>query len=331
LPFTKEPRNTSNLGLTWIMSRIHLFLIYFLLLISIGLGAWAILKSPRSSDDSQTLMDERSYPVQAFTITRDSIRLFDIPKELDFAGEKVPLEKGDIFERLEREIYVNAYWESNMILLLKRSAKYLSEIERMLKENGIPDDFKYVAIAESALMNVGSPAGARGFWQIMESTGKEYGLEITHDVDERYHFEKSTLAATKYLKKAHAKFGDWTAVAASYNMGQAGFSRRQEEQLHDNYYELYLNEETSRYLFRILAFKVIFENPGAFGYHFRESDYYQTPVLRTIRVDEDIKNLPKWAKDQGSSYKDLKLYNPWLRDRNLNVRKGKVYEIMLPE
>jgi len=313
------------------MSRNHLFLIYFLLLISIGLGAWAILKSPKSPGDNSTLMDERSYPVQAFTITRDSIRLFDIPKNLDFAGEKVPLEKGDIFERLERELYVNAYWESNMILLLKRSAKYLPEIERMLKENGIPDDFKYVAIAESALMNVGSPAGARGFWQIMESTGKEYGLEITNDVDERYHFEKSTLAATKYLKKAYAKFGDWTAVAASYNMGQAGFSRRQEEQLHDNYYELYLNEETSRYLFRILAFKVIFENPGAFGYHFRESDYYKDPSFRKIRVDEDIKDLPKWAKDQGSSYKDLKLYNPWLRDRKLNVKRGKSYEIILPE
>ena len=313
------------------MSRNHLFLIYFLLLISIGLGAWAILKSPKSPGDNSTLMDKRSYPVQAFTITRDSIRLFDIPKNLDFAGEKVPLEKGDIFERLERELYVNAYWESNMILLLKRSAKYLPEIERMLKENGIPDDFKYVAIAESALMNVGSPAGARGFWQIMESTGKEYGLEITNDVDERYHFEKSTLAATKYLKKAYAKFGDWTAVAASYNMGQAGFSRRQEEQLHDNYYELYLNEETSRYLFRILAFKVIFENPGAFGYHFRESDYYKDPSFRKIRVDEDIKDLPKWAKDQGSSYKDLKLYNPWLRDRKLNVKRGKSYEIILPE
>jgi len=313
------------------MSRNHLFLIYFLLLISIGLGAWAILKSPKSPGDNSTLMDERSYPVQAFTITRDSIRLFDIPKNLDFAGEKVPLEKGDIFERLERELYVNAYWESNMILLLKRSAKYLPEIERMLKENGIPDDFKYVAIAESALMNVGSPAGARGFWQIMESTGKEYGLEITNDVDERYHFEKSTLAATKYLKKAYAKFGDWTAVAASYNMGQAGFSRRQEEQLHDNYYELYLNEETSRYLFRILAFKVIFENPGAFGYHFRESDYYKDPSFRKIRVDEDIKDLPKWAKDQGSSFKDLKLYNPWLRDRKLNVKRGKSYEIILPE
>lgn len=313
------------------MTRNQLFFIYFLLFIAIGLGAWAILKTPPTQGNSEIQMDERSYPVQAFTVTRDSIRLFDIPKELDFAGEKVPLEKGDIFERLEREIYVNAYWESNMILLLKRSAKYLPEIERMLKENGIPDDFKYVAIAESALMNVGSPAGARGFWQIMESTGKEYGLEITKDVDERYHFEKSTLAASKYIKKAHARFGDWTAVAASYNMGQAGFSRRQEEQLHDNYYELYLNDETSRYLFRILAFKVIFENPGAFGYHFRESDYYKNPTFRTIRVEEDIKDLAKWAKDQGSSYKDLKLYNPWLRDRNLNVKRGNFYEILLPE
>lgn len=313
------------------MSRNHLLLIYILLFISIALGAWAIMKSPTPQTNSQALMDERSYPVQAFTITRDSIRLFDIPKNLDFAGEKVPLEKGDIFERLEREIYVNAYWESNMILLLKRSAKYLPEIERMLKENGIPDDFKYLAIAESALMNAVSSAGARGFWQIMESTAKEYGLEITNDVDERYHFEKSTLAATKYLKKAHARFGDWTAVAASYNMGQSGFNRRQEEQLHDNYYELYLNDETSRYLFRILAFKVIFENPGAFGYHFRESDFYKNPTFRTVRVEEDIKDLPRWAKENGSSYKDLKLYNPWLRDRNLNVKRGKSYEILLPE
>ena len=289
------------------------------------------MKSPNSQTTTGSLIDEQSYPIQAFSAMRDSVHLFDIPRELSFAGEKVPLEKGDIYERLEREIYVNAYWESNMILLLKRSAKYLPAIEVMLKENGIPDDFKYLAIAESALMNVGSPAGARGFWQIMESTGKEYGLEINKDVDERYHFEKATIAATKYLKKAHARFGDWTAVAASYNMGQAGFSRRQEEQLHDNYYELYLNDETSRYLFRILAFKVIFENPGAFGYHFKESDFYKNPIFRTIQVDADIKDLPKWAKENGSTYKDLKLYNPWLRDRNLNVKRGITYEIILPE
>ncbi|OOG78826.1 lytic transglycosylase domain-containing protein [Algoriphagus sp. A40] len=312
------------------MSRIHLFSIYILLVASLILASLAFWKSIGEKDQSELVSENQSF-ISQLPPSGDSIRLFDIPKELSFAGEKVPLEKGDIFERLEREIYVNAYWESNLILLLKRSAKYLPEMERMLKENGIPDDFKYLAIAESGLMNVGSPAGARGFWQILETTGKEYDLEISQDVDERYHFEKSTLTASKYFKKAHAKFGDWTAVAASYNMGQTGFSKRQQEQLHQNYYELYLNDETSRYLFRILAFKIIFENPGAFGYHLTEGDYYKNLPLRTIRVDEDIKDLPKWAKEQGSSFKDLKLYNPWLRDRNLNVKRGKSYEIKLPE
>lgn len=302
------------------------------------LGSAVVLSSLalwRSFQASTSAPADEPWPAYSgtreFVTSGDSIRLFDIPRELDFAGESVPLAAGDVFERLEREIYVNAYWESNMILLLKRSAKYLPEIERMLKENGIPEDFKYLAIAESGLMNVGSPAGARGFWQILESTGKEYGLEINDEVDERYHFEKSTLAASRYFKKAHEKFGDWTAVAASYNMGQSGFAKRQEEQLHRNYYELYLNDETSRYLFRILAFKVIFENPGAFGYHLEESDYYKNPNLKTIRVDQDIKDLPKWAKDQGSSFKNLKLYNPWLRDRKLKVKRGKSYEIRLPE
>jgi membrane-bound lytic murein transglycosylase D len=312
------------------MPKLHLTLIYVLLIASLVLATLAYQKVPSATVTTEYIAAEpMNLPTQMSF--RDSIRLFDIPKELDFAGEKVPAEAGDILERLEREIYVNAYWESNMILLLKRSAKYLPQIEQMLKENGIPDDFKYLAIAESALMNVGSPAGARGFWQILESTGKEYGLEISKDVDERYHFEKSTLAASRYLKKAYARFGDWTAVAASYNMGQSGFSKRQQEQLNQNFYQLYLNEETSRYLFRILAFKIIFENPGAFGYHLRESDFYKNPTMRTFKVDEDIKDLPKWAKDHGSSYKDLKLYNPWLRDRDLNVKRGKVYEIQLPE
>jgi membrane-bound lytic murein transglycosylase D len=312
------------------MSKLHFLVIYFLLALALVFSSLAFWKSTPMPEQAPKPWQEPG-KIEQITLSRDSIRIFDLPKTLDFAGESVPLTAGDVWERLEREIYVNAYWESNLILLLKRSAKYLPDIEQMLQENGIPDDFKYLAIAESALMNVASPAGAKGFWQIMESTGKEYGLEITKDVDERYHLEKSTLAACKYLKKAHAKFGDWTAVAASYNMGQAGFAKRQEEQFHRNYYELYLNEETSRYMFRILAFKILFENPGSFGFHLRDSDYYRNPEFRAIRVEDDIKDLAKWAKDQGSSYKDLKLYNPWLRDRNLNVKRGKVYEVLLPK
>ncbi len=312
------------------MQKINLVTIYSLLGCCLILAGYSVWKS-NSQSGSEEIFSEDQVLQSRPNPSRDSVRLFDIPSELDFAGEKVPLGTDDVLERLEREIYVNAYWESNMILLMKRSAKYLPEIERLLKENGVPDDFKYLAMAESGLMNVGSQAGARGFWQILETTGKEYGLEISNEVDERYHLEKSTAAASKYFKKAHTKFGDWTAVAASYNMGQTGFSKRQQEQLHENYYEMYLNEETSRYLFRILAFKVIFENPGAFGYHLSEDDFYKNPPLRTIRVEEDIKDLPKWAKDQGSSYKDLKLYNPWLRERNLKVKRGKSYEIKLSE
>jgi membrane-bound lytic murein transglycosylase D len=312
------------------MSKSHFIAIYILLSLSLTLAVFAVWKSHQPAEEEKVYLSEPP-PITQLSFTRDSIRLFDLPKELTFAGEKVPLEDPEIMERLEREIYVNAYWESNMILLMKRSGKYFPDIEKILSESGIPEDFKYLALAESGLMNVASPVGARGFWQFMESTAKEYDLEVSRDVDERYHFEKSTRAATRYLKKAHAKFGDWTAVAASYNMGQTGFSRRQEEQFQDNYYDLYLNEETSRYLFRILAFKVIFENPGAFGFHLKEKDFYKNPEFKVVEVDSDIKNLASWARSQGSNYKNLKLYNAWLRDKDLNVRRGKSYEIRLPK
>jgi hypothetical protein len=313
------------------MSKNHLITIYALLFVCIGLASYAVFKAPFSYNPINNSVAGVEMLKSMPRPSRDSVNLFDLPVELDFAGEKVPLEIPDVKERLEREIYVNAYWQSNMILLMKRSAKYLPKIESLLQENGIPDDFKYLAMAESGLMNVASPAGAKGFWQFMQSTGKEYGLEISKDVDERYHLDKATLAATKYLNKAHSKFGDWTAVAASYNMGQSGFSRRQSEQLQRNYYDLFLNDETSRYMFRILAFKVIFENPEAFGFHLRESDYYKDPEIQSVTVSSDIKNLANWAKEQGSSYKELKLYNPWLRDKDLNVRKGKSYDIVIPK
>lgn len=305
------------------MTKVHLTLIYALLVLSLSLALFAVF--------SENQMGAKLGLTSFSREQKDSVALFDLPAELSFAGEKVPLEQGDVVERLERELYVNAYWESNLILLFKRSKKYLPEIERLLQEQGVPDDFKYLAIAESGLVNASSAAGAKGYWQILEETGKEYGLEITESVDERYHLEQSTLAAAAYLKKAHQKFGDWTAVAASYNMGQSGFSKRQEEQFQRNYYDLYLNEETSRYLFRILAFKLLFENPAAFGYHLQEKDYYSLPEFREIEVSTDLPDLAKWAKEQGSSYKHLKRYNPWLRARELEVNKGKGYTIRLPK
>lgn len=305
------------------MTKVHLTLIYALLVLSLSLALFAVF--------SENQMGAKLGLTSFSREQKDSVALFDLPEELSFAGEKVPLEQGDVVERLERELYVNAYWESNLILLFKRTKKYLPEIERLLQEQGVPDDFKYLAIAESGLLNASSAAGAKGYWQILEETGKEYGLEITESVDERYHLEQSTLAAAAYLKKAHQKFGDWTAVAASYNMGQSGFSKRQEEQFQRNYYDLYLNEETSRYLFRILAFKLLFENPSAFGYHLQEKDYYSLPEFREIEVSTDLPDLAKWAKDQGSSYKHLKRYNPWLRTRELEVKKGKGYIIRLPK
>ena len=257
-------------------------------------------------------------------------KLFEIPKEISFAGEEVPLEIDDVKERFEREIYVNAYWQSNMILLMKRSGKYMPTIEQILKEQNIPDDFKYLAMAESGLLNVVSPAGARGFWQFMPATAKEYNLEISNDVDERYHLEKSTVAACKYLKTAYARFGSWTSVAASYNMGIGGLSKRKSEQKQVNYYDLLLNDETSRYIFRLLAFKEIFENPDKYGFKLKDEDYYTLPIFRELIVKQDVDDLATWAIKHNSSYKTLKIHNPWLRTNKLKIPKGKEYTINLP-
>ena len=258
------------------------------------------------------------------------VRIFEIPDKITFAGEQVPLQKSDVFERFEREIYVNAYWQSNMILMMKRSAKYLPTIEKILREQNIPDDFKYLVAAESGFMNVVSPAGARGFWQLMPATAKEFGLEVNNDVDERYHLEKSTIAACKYIKSAYANFGNWTSVAASYNMGIAGLKRRKEEQQFQQYYDLFLNDETSRYIFRILAFKEIFENPEKYGFELEKKDYYQEPMFRELKVMQSIPSLAQWALRHNSSYKEVKTHNPWLRSTKLSVDKNKEYFIKLP-
>ncbi len=313
------------------LTKNHLIILYVLLAV-----LFAIVLLPKFTDSNQEAAGEEVIVESAsgdqikIIFPEPKVRLFSIPEEANFAGEKVPLDEPDLIERFEREIYVNAYWQSNMILLMKRARKYLPEIEKILAQHDVPDDFKYLAIAESGLMNVASPAGAKGFWQFMEATAKEYNLEVSKEVDERYHLEKSTLAACKYLKYAHARFGNWTSVAASYNMGMSGLRRRKEEQRFNDYYNLLLNEETSRYVFRILALKDIFEHPQKYGYDLSDEEFYQPALYKSVTIDQPIKNLPDWAIAQGSSYKQLKLHNPWLRSDNLPVKKGKKYEIKLP-
>lgn len=265
-------------------------------------------------------------------VTRDyNIYALPMPEGLNFAGEKVPLEDPDVYERMDRELLVNTYWQSNALLLMKRANKYFPVIEPILKENGIPDDFKYLAIAESSLTQAVSPAKAVGFWQIMEGTGEDYSLEINGNVDERYHIEKSTRVASEYLKKAKEKFGSWTLAAAAYNAGNAGIQRQLDRQGVNDYYDLLLGEETGRYIFRLLALKELMQNPQKYGFNFSSKDLYRHIPTYTVKVDTPVTDFAAFARKFGINYKILKIHNPWLREANLDNRSGKTYEIEIPE
>lgn len=253
-----------------------------------------------------------------------------LPDSADFAGEPVPLDIFYVREMFDRELTVNTYWHSSTILLLKRAARWLPVIEPILKQNGIPDDFKYLAMIESGLANVVSPSGAAGYWQFLEKTGKEYGLQVNKEVDERYHVEKATEAACRYLQKSHDKFGNWTLVAASYNAGQGRIDDVIDDQSTRSFYEMYLNDETSRYIYRILAMKYIYENQLDYGFKLQPGDLYDTLATRKVVVKETISNLPAFAKQNKTSYRMLKELNPWLRSDKLTVRRGEEFVILLP-
>ena len=253
-----------------------------------------------------------------------------IPYGIDFAGEAVPLEQSDVLESLDRELHINTYWHNNTIFLIKRANRWFPEIEKILQEEGIPQDFKYIPAIEGQFLNDISPKAAVGFWQIRKSTGIELGLEITRDVDERYDPIKSTKAACKYFRKAYNKFGNWTLAAASYDRGMSGIQRALDHQKVDSYYDLMLNDETSRYVFRILAIKEIIENPGTYGFNIKIEHLYKPYDLKYLEIDETIPDLVLFARDHGITYKDLKLFNPWLRRDELNVRSGKQYLIAMP-
>ena len=258
------------------------------------------------------------------------ITSIDIPEDLNFANEAVPFDDPEVMERVDREFLVNTYWQSNALLLMKRAHKYFPIIEPILAKNGIPDDFKYLAVAESGLQNLVSPAGATGFWQLMKGTAKDYGLEVNTNVDERYHIEKATEVACKYLKKSKEKFGSWTLAAASYNAGPYGIQKFMGIQQVEDYYSLLLGEETGRYVFRILAIKEILSNPGKYGFDISKDDLYVSVPTFTVEIDEPILNFADFAQQYEINYKILKRHNPWLREPHLNNASRKKYVIEIP-
>jgi len=252
------------------------------------------------------------------------------PSSIDFAGEKTPLEVADVKERFDRELIVNRNLDASTLLIIKRANREFPIIEPILKKYGVPEDFKYLAVAESALINATSSAGAKGVWQFMPATAKEYGMEVSEEIDERYHLVKSTEAACQYLLNAKNKMGSWTLAAASYNGGLAGINRQIANQGENNYYDLLLTEETHRYVFRILALKDILQNPELYGFTLRKNELYTGIPTRTVVVSESIPDLAAFAKQEGINYKILKVHNPWLRDRKLTIKPGKTYEIEIP-
>lgn len=262
-------------------------------------------------------------------ITKEGTSQF-FPTSVDFAGEPAPLQITDVRERLDRELLINANLDATTLLIIKRANRVFPIIEPILAKYGVPDDFKYLAVIESGLVNAVSPAGARGVWQFMPTTAKEKGMEVNDMVDERYHLEKSTEAACKYLLEAKAKFGNWTLAAASYNGGMTGVTKQIEMQKVDSYYDLLLNDETSRYVFRILALKEIMKSPQKFGFDVDVNEMYVNLPSKVITVDSSIADLASFAKAQGINYKILKIHNPWLRDRKLINQSRKKYEIQIP-
>ena len=293
------------------MNKKSIFGALLLLVFSSALFVFAL-----SNDDKKKLLHEGT--AQYF------------PTAIDFAGEKAPLQIADVRERLDRELLVNANLHSSTILIIKRANRAFPIIEPILKQYGVPDDFKYLAVIESALTNAVSPSGAKGVWQFMPDTAKEKGMEVNEGVDERYHLQKATEAACKYLVAAKQKFGNWTLAAASYNGGMNGVNTKIVEQQVTDYYDLLLTDETSRYVFRILALKEIMKHPDLYGFEVDKNEMYDYIPTKTIEVDSSITDLAVFAKKQGINYKILKIHNPWLRDKKLSNPTKKKYVIEIP-
>lgn len=298
------------------------FLFFFILTI-ISILLFSSFRGDRDSTEIGNA-DSNTFPQDYRIITPA------IPDEIEFCGERVPIENFEVYERLEREFIVNTYWHSLTILTIKRANRWFPVIEPILKANNIPDDFKYLCVTESTLLNLTSPANAVGFWQFLKHAAREYGLEVNNEVDERYSVEKSTQAACRYLAKAYKLYGNWTMAAASYNMGMNGINEQLERQGTNNYYNLVLGEETSRYLFRVIATKIMMQHPEKYGFEIPDNELYEPFSTYNVTVDSSINSWADFSKDYGLNYKILKLYNPWLRESYLTNKKRQSYILKLP-
>ena len=305
------------------MSKKTKFILFPLLIV----GVFAISFLLISSTSTDVTMKNENPP----TLFSEHYHLYNppIPENLEFVGEKVPLERYDVRESLDRELLVNTYWQSNILLYCKRAYRYFPLIESILKEEGVPEDFKYLALVESGLTNVVSPAKAAGFWQFLKETAVQHGLEVNDEVDERYHLEKATRAACQYLKRSYGKFNSWTLTAAAYNMGEGGVKRTIDKQKSTSYWDLLLNDETARYVYRILAAKIILSNAQDYGIQLHLMDLYQPLCVKTLKIDTAIPDLVDFAIKYDMTYKQLKLLNPWLRSDKLTNKLGKTYIITI--
>lgn len=253
-----------------------------------------------------------------------------LPNELDFMGEKVPLDDHSVRESLDRELTAICYQHSTTLLCLKRSGRWFPVLEKILEEEGLPADFKYLCVTESSLSNAISPAKAVGFWQFLQSTAQSYGLEVRDEVDERYNVEKATRAACKYLRGAKNRLGSWALAAAAYNMGENGVANSIAAQSVQNYWDTYFNSETARYVYRILAYKLVFENPHIYGVQITEQEKYPPIACRTDTITATVPDWYQYCKSQGITYKQFKEFNPWCRAKRLTVSNGKTYLIQIP-
>ncbi len=254
-----------------------------------------------------------------------------IPDTLSFAGEPMPLDIFYVREALDRELSVNTYWHSSTLQIIKKAQRWFPLYDSILRANKVPEDFKYLSVIESGLANVTSPAGAKGYWQFLKGTAKDYGLEVNKEIDERYNVEKSTEAACKYFLDSYETFGNWTLVAAAYNAGNKGVTQQMERQKTGSFYDLLLNDETARYIYRIAALKLIFENPEIYGFYLDQEELYPQIPTHTVEINGEVEDFADFAKDHGISYKLLKHFNPWLRQNYLKNRKKKTYKITIPD